>query len=171
MTVTLQSIDELPRLFSELEQDFNRLDYAPALGEIADDLRDVHQNYFLGEFGPSGRDWQPWRWRSPDAPADHPTLNVSGRLRDSLVTENGDHVEEVDSRELTWGTAVPYAGIHNFGGVTTAPATGLVGRFGGYLPPGKQINIPQREFVGITPEITTNYVETVADWAVDELKE
>lgn len=171
MTITLNSVDDLPGVFSELAQDFDKADYVPTLGEFADDLRDIHQNYFLGEFGPSGKDWQPWRWRSPDAPENHPTLNVSGRLRDSLVTDNGDHIEQTDARELTWGTAVPYAGMHNFGGVSTVPAGGLVGRFGGYLPPGKQIVLPQREHVGIDGEKVDQYTETLADAAVEAMRE
>lgn len=171
MTITLNDVNDLPGVFSELAQDFDKADYGPTLGEFADDLREVHQNYFLGEFGPSGKDWQPWRWRSPDAPENHPTLNVTGRLRDSLVTNNGDHIERTDSRELTWGTSVPYAGAHNFGGVSTVPAGGLVGRFGGYLPPGKQIVLPQREHVGIDGNKADQYTETLADAVVKAMKE
>lgn len=171
MTITLDSIDKLTDVFTELGQEFDRADYSPVLGEFADELRDVHQNYFLGEFGPSGADWKPWRWRSPDAPENHPTLNVSGRLRDSLVKDGGEHVETIDQRGMDWGTSTPYAGQHNFGGVSTVPAGGLVGRFGGYLPAGKQINIPQREFVGINTEHADNLTETVADAAVEAMKE
>lgn len=171
MTITLNSVDDLPAVFEELGQEYERIDYAPTMGEFADELREVHQNYFLGEYGPSGADWQPWRWRSPDAPNNHPTLNVTGRLRDSLVREGGEHVENIDPRGMDWGTSVPYAGQHNFGGVSTVPAGGLVGRFGGFLPAGKQINIPQREFVGINEPIATGLVETIADRVVEELKE
>ncbi len=169
-TIVLNDLADLQGVFDGIALQHDKADYAPVLGEFADDLREVHQNYFLGSFGPDGRDWKPWYWRDPDVSNDHPTLIARGRLRDSLVTKSSDHVEDIAPREMTWGTSVPYAGMHNFGGESVVGGSGLVGRFGGYLPPGKVITIPQREHVGINEEITTEFVGTVANAAVGNLK-
>lgn len=169
-TATLDDPGGLQSVFDEIAETFDGIDYAPVLGEFADELKDIHQNYFLGSFGPDGRDWKPWYWRDPGVSNDHPTLIARGRLRDSLLTQSSDHVEEIGTRELAWGTSVPYAGMHNFGGQSVVGGQGLVGRNGGYLKPGTVINIPQREFVGIRGEQASNFAESTADAAVAALK-
>lgn len=168
--IELDDPAQLQGVYDALAADFDGADYQPVLGEFAGDLREIHQNYFLGSFGPSGADWKPWYWRDRDVSNDHPTLIARGRLRDSLLTDSSDHIEDVQSRELTWGTSVPYAGIHNFGGTTTVGGAGLVGRNGGYLRPGTVINIPQREFVGLNEDSTGKIVGKAADAVVDVLK-
>lgn len=169
-TIELDNIEELQGVYDAIAAAHDATNYQGALGVVADDLRDVHQNYFLGSFGPSGEDWKPWYWRDPDVSNDHPTLIAHGRLRDSLVTLSPDHIEAIAPREMTWGTSVPYAGVHNFGAVVTVGGKGLVGRFGGFIPPGSKLTIPQREHVGMNDETTTNVVDKVADAAVEQLK-
>ena len=45
----------------------------------------------------------------------YPILKSSGRLEDSITTENQDHVGIIRQRSLTIGSAVPYAAYHQEG--------------------------------------------------------
>lgn len=45
----------------------------------------------------------------------YPILKATGRLEDSITSENRDHIGIVRPRSLTIGSAVPYAVAHNEG--------------------------------------------------------
>lgn len=170
-TVELDSLDDLPNVFLDLEEEFRSTSYEQPLETFAGDLRDAHGRMFDEERTPTGRDWAPWRWR-PDWASDYkPTLFVTGRLRSSLESEGSpDHIERVEPLSLEFGSSVPYSPLHNEGGQIRTGIP-LVGRDGaGYLPAGTLINIPQREHVGMNAAQVDQLAELAADHAVTVLR-
>jgi phage gpG-like protein len=161
-------IGEIPRLFAEVSQQLSSMTFEEPLAEIADDLRILHAGYFDSEAGPSGEAWLPWYFRSEDAPKSHPTLFVTGRLRQSMI-DGPDHIETVGPNMLTFGTDVPYAAIHNFGATITTGIP-LIGRGGNYLPAGSRLTIPQREFIGMNDESVDHAGDVILVFATDQLR-
>lgn len=168
MSTIAVELDQLPGLFGEIGEQISKMEFAEPLAYIADQLRDLHEGYFDAETGPSGEPWSPWFYRSESAPNNHPTLFVTGRLRQSMI-DGPDHIESIDGNTLTFGTGVPYASIHNEGAsiITGIP---LISRGGHYLPAGSQITIPQREFVGMNQPSVDRAGETVLEYVVAQLK-
>jgi phage gpG-like protein len=167
-TIELDSLDELPQVFLDLEAEYRAATYAEPLGLFAEELRDAHGRMFDREEDPTGRPWEPWHWRPEDAYHDKPTLMVSGRLRSSLESQGGEHIETVRPRDLVFGTSVPYAEIHQEGATITTGIP-LVGRDGGYIPAGTVLHIPQREHVGMNGGQVDRVAELAADHLVDTL--
>lgn len=159
--------EQLPEYLESIRREFEELRFEPALGRIRDDLRGQYRDQFAAQSGPNGEAWEPWHFRHPMAPDDHPTLQVSGRLAGSLQG-GADGVEEIGERSLVHGTRVPYAGIHQ-DGATFRTGVWLIARDGWYLPPGSRITIPARPFVGISEETLDAACEHVADHIVDSL--
>lgn len=168
----VDGFEGLAGVYQGVADQFEAINFRPALEKTAKYLSKLHAGYFRSEAGPAGP-WLPWHFRSLSAPAEHPTLRVSGRLAASL--EGGsDHVEEYtgdggSNQGLAWGTAVPYAGIHQAGASFTTGIP-LVSRTGGFLPAGSRITIPARPHVGLTEESVKPILEYVADHAVQSLK-
>jgi phage gpG-like protein len=169
MTESLLDIGELDTLFHDLESRVSGADYSDTLQEVADEFRGIHQSYFDREAGPNGAPWPPWYFRAAWAPPDHKTLNVTGRLRESLFG-GPDHIEDIASRSLVFGTSVEYAYQHQYGGEFEVNET-LIGKRGELLHPGQMINLPQREFVGIDDREVDRVAERIADATVELLKE
>lgn len=126
------------------------------------------ERQFEYEETPSGQPWKPWYWRPIDAPANHPTLFITGRLESSLTDETGDAVRENDGRTLRHGTTVPYAATHEYGAdlITERP---MVGRAGGFLPAGTPIHIPPRPFASLSDNTIGECVAIIADAALEEV--
>ena len=95
-----------------------------ALGEIADDFREMVARQFASEGRAQGTPWA--ARKSARVGADgvrplrgarrSPLLVRTGALRDSL-TRNGaaGHIEEMDQQTLSVGSRLPYAIFHQFG--------------------------------------------------------
>lgn len=151
-----------------IAQQVAAIDYTDTLKEEADDLRELHAGYFGAETGPDGNKWRPWYFRSLSAPEDHPTLFVTGRLKQSLI-DGPDHIESVEPRSLTFGTSVPYSAQNQFGGLFPVEQT-LIGRRGGTKSVGEMINIPARPHVGMTVDAVDQLATKIADATITKLK-
>ena len=81
----------------------------------------------------------------------HKVLNDTGMLRNSLgVAKSAGAIGATDGDDVTLGTNVPYAAIHNYGG-TIVPKNGKVLAFpglGGVTIFAKKVVIPARPFMG-----------------------
>jgi phage gpG-like protein len=161
-------MDQWPAYLDGIRREVEQMTFQAALGDIRDDLERQYQGEFSTESGPDGTPWDPWHFRRPDAPANHPTLTVSGNLSASLQGGSGN-IEEIGERTLTHGTNLRYAGIHQ-DGATFRTGIPLISRGGGYLPVGTKITIPPRPFVGFAEDTIDKACEHVADHVVKTLK-
>lgn len=164
---TIVDIDDANRITDAIYQALVDADYTEPLHEIADYLREIHAGFFASETSPTGAPWTPWYFRRLGADPNHRTLDDTGRLRESL--QGGpDHIENIHSRDLEFGTSVPYAYQHQIGGEFTVGQF-LVGRNGGARHVGQTINLPKREFLGINPTHLEQIGETVARSAARQM--
>lgn len=173
MGVTKELIEDLRFLggvFADMEQGYTAHSYEPSLENFSGVLEESHQQGFDSRQSPSGDSWPQWQFRAVDAPDDHETLEVSGRLRGSLKRGGADHVEQIGIRDMVWGTSVPYAAGHQTG-LDFILGVPLVGRGGSpFLPAGTRLRIPQREHVGMSEATLEQLGEMVADATVESLK-
>jgi len=108
-------------------------DMTPAMRAIAGVMADATERAFEDEADPAtGMAWHPLmastvNMRCGDA---HPILQRSGQLAGSIVTSHGPEFAQVGSNKV-------YAGMHQFGGVTSPNS----------MIPGKAI--PARPFLGL----------------------
>lgn len=166
MTEVVEGIEGFEALIKDTVRAAQDIDYTDVLDSFTDDLEEQHAEYFATESGPDGERWEPWFWRSLSASDTHPTLDSSGELRESLLPGNLGHVEDIQPDSLTWGTDLPYAGIHQEGAVmrTGVPLTSRGGIW--FLPAGTEIEIPQRKFVGMNEALLTKLQNKIADHVV-----
>jgi phage gpG-like protein len=115
--------------------------------------------------------WPDWELRETESSDDHPNLEVTGRLRNSLLPGGGENINDVHKRESTWGTMVSYAEDHLLGGMVIASAD-LVPRGGGEVRvwAGETVEIPQRPFATITQEMVTTLGHTIAQSLIEQMK-
>ena len=78
-----------------------------------------------------------------------PTLVASGRLFDSLVNASNDGVNIMEPKRLRWGTSIPYAAVHNFGGGN---------------------NIPRRSFLGISEDQKKVFKSLITEYVKQALE-
>ena len=101
----------------------------------------------------------------------HKVLNDTGALRNAVsVASAKGSIQTTQGDEVTLGTNIPYAAIHNFGG-TIVPKNGKVLAFpgmGGATIFAKKVVIPKRSFIGFGEndsedfeDITANHVNKV----------
>ena len=105
------------------------LDLTPAWARVAAFFFAQSQMSFVGSRSPAGAPWAPLK--NPSAArggARARPLRDTERLMRSFGA-GAEHVERVTATSLVWGTAVPYAGFHQFG----------------------TRRIPARPFLGLTP--------------------
>lgn len=101
----------------------------------------------------------PWESRnSPDYRQGGAILTMTGHLKDSLSVLNSNE------NEITFGTYVPYAKIHNEGGTVTVPVTPKMKKYFWYMyistkqdkwkfmaltkKPFMKFKVPKRQFIG-----------------------
>ncbi len=167
--VDTYTIDEFASVLDVIGEQVAAMDYTEQLRETADDFRTIHEGYFDRSAGPDGSTWAEWYFRAKNAPADHKTLVVTGRLKQSLIS-GSDHIEEVAPRGMIFGTSVPYSFQNNEGGTFPVDEV-LIGRRGGMKRPGDTITLPKREHVGITETDVDKIANRVADATVAKLKQ
>lgn len=168
-TITVNGLENFHEVFQGIAAQFAAIDYTPVLATVTEVLEAKHADHFATESGPTGQKWQPWFFRGIDAQDNHPTLDVTGRLKESLIAGHAGHVQGIHGNELTWGTNIDYARIHQEGG-TIVTGIPLVGRGNVvYLPAGSTLNIPQREFVGLDEPVTDEIVQLVTEHVIEEL--
>lgn len=162
-------LDQIDAYLQGISADLQQADFSGGMRQSADVLRQSHKQGFDSETGPSGKKWEPWHWRRPEASDSHKTLTDTGALQASVIG-GPDHIENIGKDSLEFGTSKEYAGIHQHGG-NVVTKIGMVGRGGvGYLPPGSEIVVPKREFVGMNEATVDKVVNTLADAAVEALK-
>ena len=114
------------------------IDNVPALQQyIAASLELQTRERFEKKRDPDGKKWKPNR-------SDTPTLEKTGRLRESITTR-------ITGDEIHIGTNAVYAAIHQFGGVIKPTNAKTLS----FFPKGanrriftKKVTIPQRAFLG-----------------------
>ena len=90
--------------------------------------------------------------------------SVSGRLRDSVSGRVPEAVRRVEGNVLHFGTAVPYAPVHQFGGVVIQSRTSAFGK--PTMPYTWIAHYPQRKFLGFLepdnlPQVNARIVQYV----------
>jgi phage gpG-like protein len=152
-TWTLDGIEQLTNVVQGVQDQFDRADYAPTFEQELDALRSAHRGFFDSATDPSGAAWKPLA-PSTVAKKGHATILVEGtELRESLVGENSSSIAEVineganNQHSLVFGTSREFAALHQEGTTRT----------------------PQRMHVGLNDRIIDEFVEKLADRAVQEL--
>lgn len=166
-----QIAEQLGIIFKDIGKDLVSLNLTETMLSFLPTLQKDHQARFDARKAPDGTVWPEWqfmRWPLDKGLVGHQTLESSGRLRRSLMIGGEDNVSQVEgsglATTLLWGSRVPYAAIHNFGASFTLGIP-LIHKSGKpFLPVGTLINIPQREFVGLTPK----NIEDFASWLLDD---
>ena len=171
-----QIVDGLNIVVKQLRNDVQSLQFRETLLSLLPTIQRDHQTRFDNRTSPTGEAWEPWHWTkmTKQGPLEHPTLEYSKRLRSSLRIGGRDNVSDITvdgtKTTLTWGTAVPYAKIHNFG-ARIRLGIPLVSRDGkGYLPIGTIIHIPQREFIGLSERAINSAAKFILDDAIRQLR-
>ncbi len=105
---------------------------------------------------PTGKPWvtlQPW-YQKEKKKRQNQILSLEGRLADSITHD------VIDGNTAVVGTNVPYAAIHQFGGVIR-PKTAKALNVGGRAV--KKVTIPARPFLGISNDDKENILDAVLD--------
>lgn len=138
---------ELGGRANDIAKDLEKIDKTDAMHECCDVLRQQVTREFALEQDPFGAPWKQWYWSASYPVSPHKTLQASGMLMASFVTQQAGHIERVDGNSLAFGSEVKYAGIHQ-DGATFRLGIWLFGRAGGVKRPGDMITIPARPIVG-----------------------
>ena len=125
-------------------------DMSPAFELIYADFQDVEAEIFKAHGTP-----EKWKQLSPDYAAwkakvrpGRPILVFDGHLKESLTGKNAHSVKKIGKLEAEFGTDLPYAHYHQYGG----------GR------------LPKRKPVQLTDPIRERWAKIVHKWAYEELK-
>lgn len=96
--------------------------------------------------------------------SDHKILVDTGLLKNSLTSANAPYeVKSTAGNEVSLGTNVPYAAIHNFGGTIHNPGTDNGFGLGIEIKP-YTIEMPQREFIGFGEQDNQQVTEKVQSY-------
>lgn len=130
-------------------------DPGPALKVIGQDLITSTQERIRDQVSPDGAAWPALRPDYAAVKRGSGMLVESGRLIGSLT-------RRVDGPQLLVGTNVLYAAIHQFGGVIR-PKSGsrLRFRIGRREVFARQVTVPARPFLGISPQDREDMIETI----------
>lgn len=146
-TIYLDDPAKLQTVFNDLQDVFAVADYTDPLREkVVPLLAAEHEEYFNRESGPLGK----WPALSPvtvRAKGFDTILIEQNNMRSSLLFDGPNHIEEVSSRDLKWGTSDEKAAKHQEG-----------------------IGVPQRAFVGTSETTVEKISGVVASAAVAILK-
>lgn len=92
----------------------------------------------------------------------------TGALRNSLTDQSNPYgLRDTSADEVKLGTNVPYAAIHNYGGVINHPGTKNGFGIGVEIKPYK-ITIPPRPFMGFGNEDSSRVSETIEHYMESE---
>ena len=133
-------------------------------------VEEEQQKHFENRATPGGTPWEPWHWRPIGAPRDHPTLEISGDLRRSMMAGQPGNRADVDAGELEFGSTLDYAGLQNFGGETVLEQDMINRGMNRIRSAGTTMTIPAREFAGFSEESVDGIAESVAAAVVEKLK-
>ena len=169
MAGAVLSPDRAVAFLEHMHQATSDADLSGAMEEIAEVVGQATRENFEQESDPDGNPWIQWVFRSLGAPANKKTLQSSRRLLASTQVGGPDHVQTIQKDGLVFGTAVPYAGTHQFGETVTTDVP-LVSRSGFRLKAGSTLNIPARPFLGWTDEVLNEAAEIIGAHVMDEIE-
>jgi phage gpG-like protein len=136
-------------VFQQIENGFNGADHTDVLHGVATDLAEDHAGFFARAQDPGGN---PWPALSPRTVAHkgHSTILVdTTSMRASLLSPgHPDHVQDVESRFLVWGTSDEKGPLHMSG----------------------TSRMPARPFVGVTDQRADAVANLVADSVIEQMK-
>lgn len=130
--------------------DFQEKPLEPVLRDCVPVVRQSVRDNFTSSATPEGLDW-PARNEIGDG---HPLLMDTGKLMQAAVGSGAGAMTEILDRSMQVGVdgdIVPYAAIHNYGGVKRP--------------------MPKREYLGAKPEHLDDCGELIADFVVREFFE
>lgn len=148
MQVEFERFEQLEKFLWSIEDNFLNADFTDTLAEMVSVLEQGETKAFDDECTPGGEAWDELAWMTISRKGHAVALYETGALRDSLTGDGSQGIREVASRELTFGTSVPYAIFHQ--------------EDDNILP-------PQREHTGMSEQTCQTVVDAVADAAVDAL--
>lgn len=133
-----------------MEEQFRNHDYSDVLNAFLPTLEETHKTHFDTQSDPAANPWPPLAPSTIRRKGHDTILYETGRLKASLAGKTEDSIRAVSERGqgLLFGTSVEYAGFHQDG-----------------------TRLPRREHVGMVDETLQILVDSVADSAVDSLKE
>ena len=120
--------------------------FVPAMERASDIVNQSVRDNFTSSATPDGDDWPP-RKRVGDG---HPLLIETGAMMQAAVDQGSGHIERFEPQGLVKGVqgeAVPYAAVHNYGG----------------------LKMPQREYMGLHDRGEAAVAELLADFVTLEL--
>lgn len=86
----------------------------------------------------------------------------TGALRNSIRSQ-------IEGMNIKYTSSLPYADIHNRGGVIKVPAKKGASKKN-KISRGHSITIPQRQFIGDHPQVKKSIQSVTNDWVNNELK-
>lgn len=84
----------------DLDRRWQNMDFSQFWKKLTYKLEETHKRHFATQSDPAGNPWPSWYFRRWNTPTNHPTLDVTGRLRKSLLYGMSDHYEDVTDRYL-----------------------------------------------------------------------
>lgn len=111
-------------------------------GEMGEAMIDIHRQRFRAQISPEGEKWQelaPW-YKDQKRRNKNKILTLNGYLSGTLRYQ-------IEPDGLLFGSSLPYAAIHHFGGVIK-PKTAKALNVGGRLV--RQVTIPARPWLGLS---------------------
>ena len=139
--------EKLEQWLAEITQQVEAISYKPAFqDQVIQVLQAQHEEYFNAQSGPDGP-WPALAASTVKAKGFDTILVEFNNMRSSLLFEGGDHVQDVEDKYLTWGTADEKAAIHQEG----------------------TSKIPQRAFVGVNDKNAEDIAEIIAEFTIQAL--
>lgn len=123
------------------------------------------------EESPDGERWADWLWRDIDYHDIPGPLMNTGRLYNSFVRGGGENIDSFSARSAIYGSDVPYAAVHQYGGKTEIdPFVNLVRRGGGAEWEHETIDVPARPMLGVRDDHVDVFADSIADSLVDQMR-
>lgn len=146
MTQPIIEVELIEQHCADLARDLESADLSPVLQQLAPIARQAHRDNFNSSADPQGNNWAPRKDN-----LEHPLLMLSGDLMQAAVGGSGS-ILVIDGRVMAIGVdgnVIPYAAIHNYGGICGGWAAGAV--------------MPQREYLGMSEQRLAEADAVVAD--------
>lgn len=131
-------MSEMAEHATQLANRLGAFDWAPTLGnEVRKEVLQGVRDNFTSSVDPDGKRWKPRKHKGDG----HPLLIDTGKLLQSAVGTGGGRISQVTGSELTVGTTVKYATVHNEG----------------------TSRMPKREFMGVQKKRLKKIDKLIAD--------
>lgn len=125
---------------------------------------------FSHQQSPEGYGWSDWKWRNKKYHGNDNALVASGRLRDSFVKGSGDNIDKIDSKNGMYGSAVEYAGVHQYGSQSVRVGGAIHHRRNKQKYPYDNISVEPRPMLGVRGDMADALADSVADRIIEHMK-